>query len=582
MTKERVRRKLSAILSADVVGYSSLMGKDEAATLRHLKSCETDIIEPSVQDHNGRIVKRMGDGFLVEFSSALDCLECAVSWQNSIEQKNYPLKFRLGINLGDVIPEANDIYGDGVNIAARIEALAEPGGICISRSVYDQVKNKIELDFDYLGEKKAKNIKDPLHVYKVVTRSEDPAPSDRLTLPPKPSIAVLPFENMSGDEEQEYFCDGITEEIITGLASVPQLFVIARNSTFTFKGKHVKVQKIGEEFGVRYVLEGSVRKSMNRVRITAQLIDAQSEDHLWADRYDCELNDIFAVQDQITMKIITALQVKLTVGEQARLWVHRTDNLNAFLKYLHARSYFAHGKLEHYPLVRQLAAEAIEYDEHYTAPYALIALTHYLDAKQGSSDSRERSFEMAKKFVSKADSLDDSYPDTQILMGFILLYEKQFDDALSAGRKAIALSPNNAEAHMIMAHILRFMGQFEEATRMVQKAIRLEPHYPSFYLSELAMCHYYTGRYAESITAAKDFIALAEDRGDSELLYFGQASLAMNYVRLGRLEDAKLAGKRLLHYFPQYSLEWDRKASFYKYPEHLEQQHDDLRKAGIS
>lgn len=187
-----------------------------------------------------------------------------------------------------------------------------------------------------------------------------------------------------------------------------------------------------------------------------------------------------------------------------------------------------------------------------------------------------------RRAVSKADSLDDSYPDTQILMGFIFLYEKQFDEALRAGRKAIALGPNNAEAHMIMAHILRFMGQFEEATRMVQKAIRLEPHYPSFYLSELAMCHYYTGRYTEAITAAKDFIALAEDRGDSELLYFGQASLAMNYVRLGRLEDAKLAGKRLLHYFPQYSLEWDRKASFYKYPEHLEQQHDDLRKAGIS
>lgn len=584
MAGEKVTRRLSAILCADVVGYSRLMGEDEAATLHLLKSCVAQIIEPTVREHNGRIVKRMGDGFLVEFSSAVDSVECALDWQDRVGGAEPTLSFRIGINLGEVIPEDDDIYGDGVNIAARVEALAAPGTICISRSIYDQVKNKIDRQFEYLGEKEAKNIPEPLCIYKVVTESgiAPPARSKKLSLPQKPSIAVLPFENMSADPDQEFFCDGITEEIITGLASVPHLFVIARNSSFTFKGRHAKVQDISNELGVKYVLEGSVRKSSNRVRITAQLIDALSGSHVWADRYDRELTDIFAVQDQITMKIVTALQTKLTVGEQARLWARRTNNLNAFLKYLQARAHFAHGKLENYPLVRHIAQEAIDLDARYSVPYVLIAWTHYYDGKQGSSDSRQKSFEMADVHVREAEKLDDSYPDTYILMGFLFLWQKQFEQALTAGRKAIALGPNNAEAHMIMAHILRFIGEFEEAAQMVEKALRLEPYYPSFYLTELAMCHYYTGRYSEAVASAKDFLSMAEDRGDSELLYFGYTSLAMNYVRLNKLEDARLAARRVLDYFPEYSLEWDRKASFYKYPEHLEQQHADLRKAGIS
>ena len=584
MTGRKIKRKLSAILCADVVGYSRLMGEDEAATLHALKKCETEVIDPTVREHHGRIFKRMGDGFLVEFSSAVDSVECALDWQQRVDEAETNLRFRIGINLGEVIPEDDDIYGDGVNIAARVEALAAPGGVCISRSIYDQVKNKISHQFEYLGEKRAKNIPEPLSIYKVLTESETflPEPGKTLSLPEKPSIAVLPFENMSADPDQEFFCDGITEEIITGLASVPHLFVIARNSSFTFKGKHAKVQDISSELGVNYVLEGSVRKSANRVRITAQLIDALTGNHLWADRYDRELTDIFVVQDQITMKIVTALQTKLTVGEQARLWARRTNNLNAFLKYLHARANFAHGKLENYPLVRHIAQEAIDLDPHYTAPLVLIAWTHYLDGKQGSSESRQKSFEMAELFVRKAEQLDDSYADTFILMGFLFLWQKQFEEALTAGRRAIALGPNNAEAHMIMAHILRFIGEFEEAYQMVEKALRLEPYYPSFYLTELAMCQYYTGRYTDAVATAKDFLAMAEDRGDSELLYFGYASMAMNYVRLNRLEDARLVAKRVLDYFPEYSLEWDRKASFYKYPEHLEQQHADLRKAGIS
>ena len=520
----------------------------------------------------------------------VNAVESAILIQKELHTKNEELPenrrmlFRIGINLGDVIQEDKRIYGHGVNIAARIEGFADPGGVCISQSTYDQVKHKLDLGFEYLGEQTAKNIADPLRIYRILKEPGTVAPklSKNLKIPDKPSIVVLPFENMSADPEQEFFCDGITEEIITGLAAVPQLFVIARNSSFTLKGKHLKVQQVSKEFGVKYVLEGSVRKSSDRVRITAQLIDAITGNHLWAERYDRDLSDIFALQDEITMKIVTALQVKLTVGEQARLWARRTENLDAFLKYLTARSRFAHGKIDNYALVRQIAKESIEFDNEYSVPYVLMAWTHYYDAKQGSSESREKSFEKAKRLAQKAQELDDVYPDTHILMGFLYLYQKQFKEALSAGKKAIALGPNNAEAHVIMAHILRFTGKFVEATAMIEKALRLQPYYPSFYLSELAMCFYYTHRYREAVVMAKEFLNLAESQGDLELLYFGHAILAMNYIRMGMNEDARLAAARVLHYFPKYSLEWDRKASFYQNPDHLKKQHDDLKEAGIT
>lgn len=584
MASERVKRRLSAILCADVVGYSSLMGEDETTTLLALKKCDAEVIEPIVKEHNGRIFKRMGDGFLIEFSSAVDSLDCALAWQYSLAERKYPLKFRIGINLGDVIPEDNDIYGHGVNIAARLEGLADPGGICISRSIYDQVNNKFDLKFEYLGEKAAKNISQPLKVYRVLDQigTSKPRLTKKLEIPDKPSIAVLPFENMSIEPEQDFFCDGITEDIITGLASVPQLFVIARNSSFTYKGQHVKVQQLSQDLGVKYVLEGSVRRSKKQIRITAQLIDATTGNHLWASRYDRDLDDIFTLQDEITMKIITALQIKLTVGEQARLWSRRTNNLDAYLRCLNARSHFAHGKIEKYPIVRDISEEALEYDREYPVPYSLIAWTHYYDAKQGGAESREKSFRKAKEFALKTLELDDSFPDAHLLMGFIHLYERQFEEAVISGKRAINLSPNNAEAYVIMAHIQRFTGNFQEATNMAKKALRLQPHYPSFYLAELSMCHYYTGRYEDSVEVANEFLDLAENRGDSELIYFGHAMLAMNYIRLGNDHEAKNEAEKVMKLFPQYSLEWDRKASYYQYTEHLDQQHDDLRKAGIS
>ena len=345
--EERVKRKLSAILSADVVGFSRLMGEDELATVRTLEAYR-EMVTEVIRNYGGRVVDSPGDNILAEFASAVDAVECAVEIQKELKAKNAELpenrrmEFRIGMNLGDVIEEGERIYGDGVNVAARIEGLAEGGGICISRNVYDQVKSKLSLDYEHLGEHTVKNIAEPISVFRILTELAVAGPniSKGFELPDKPSIAVLPFVNMSGDPEQEYFSDGISEEIITGLSKIPQMFVIARNSSFTYKGKPVKAQVVSEELGVRYILEGSIRKSGNRIRITAQLIDAQTGHHLWAERYDRDMGDIFALQDEITMKILTALQVELTEGQQANVYGKGTDNFEAYMKYLQARKFY--------------------------------------------------------------------------------------------------------------------------------------------------------------------------------------------------------------------------------------------------
>ena len=353
MNTEGYKRKLTAILSADVQGYSRLMGDNEAETVRTLTAYR-EAIASLIGDYYGRVVDSPGDNLLAEFPSVVQAVECAIEIQRNLNAWNAELpdkrkmEFRIGINLGDVIEEGERIYGDGINIAARLEGLAEGGGICISGTVYDQVMNKLDLKYEYLGEHSVKNIANRIRVYKIPVRfescpnGEDPETkiSEDFQIPDKPSIAVLPFDNMSGDPEQEYFSDGLTEDIITALSKVPRLFVIARNSTFTYKGNPIKIQQVSQELGVKYVLEGSVRRVGNRVRITAQLIDAIAGNHLWADRYDRELKDIFDLQDEITMKILTALRVKLTEGEQALLYDRGAGNLDSFMKYLEGNSYF--------------------------------------------------------------------------------------------------------------------------------------------------------------------------------------------------------------------------------------------------
>jgi adenylate cyclase len=588
MTQERTKRKLTAILSADVKGYSRLMGEDELETVRTLEAYR-EMIAEVIRNYSGRVVDSPGDNILAEFASVVDAVESAVEIQEELKKKNTKLlenrkmEFRIGINLGDVIEEGDRIYGDGVNIASRIESLAEGGGICISRNVYDEVKNKLKLGYEYLGEHTVKNIAEPIRAYRILMESDINVPKtgEGLKVPEKPSIAVLPFENISGDPEQEYFSDGITEEIITALSKIPKMFVIARNSTFTYKSKPVKVQQVGEELGVRYVLEGGVRKAGNRVRITAQLVDAATGHHLWAERYERDLKDIFALQDEITYKILTALQVTLTEGEQARVWATRTNNLDAFLTYLQARRHFGLFTKEGYVSARQIAQDAINLDEKYSDPYVLLAWSHWFDARFGYSESPPESFKQAYLTAQKAQALDDSNPGVHSLLGGLHLYQRQYEKAIAEGQRAVALGPNDAEVHAIMAHILRFAGRFEEAIVLIQRALRIQPSYSSWYLGELAMCYYYVGRHEEAIRLAEEFFHLAESRGEKFISYYYYAIVTMNSIRLGRDQEAQEAAAELMRLFPEYSLEWDRQFSVYKDPEHLERQHEDLRKAGL-
>jgi len=527
-TEQKTIRKLRAILSADVKGYSLLMADNELATIATLKSYRQKMTF-LIQQHQGRVVDSPGDNILAEFASAVDAVKCAVKIQEELKERNAELsegrkmQFRIGINIGDVVQDADRIYGDGVNVAARIEGLAEPGGICISRGVCDHVKKKLKLGFEYLGEHAVKNISEPVRVYKVLTSPEEvgriigenkaiskqkrkfffaasvmvifgiaavilwdlyfrPPPMEvasvekmAFPLPDKPSIAVLPFDNMSKDPEQDYFSDGLTEEIITGLSKVPRLFVISRNSTFTYKGKPVKVQQVAEDMGVRYVLEGSVRKSGDKVRITTQLIDALQGHHLWAERYDRDLKDIFAVQDEITQKIITAMQVELVEGEQACGYARGTKNLEAYLKFLQGRQYFQSFTKDNTVLAQQMAKEAITLDPEYPAAYYLLAFTHYREVLLGSTKSPKKTLTQSIKMAQKAISLDDYLVDAHALLGWLYTARRQHEKGIAEAERASAISPNSADAYHFLGVTLNYAGRHEEAVKMYKKAIRLSP-----------------------------------------------------------------------------------------------------------
>jgi len=505
MSEEQARRKLAAIFSADAKDYSRLMGDDEEATVRTITAYR-ELMVSQIQNQNGRVVDAKGDNLLAEFSSVVDAVRCAVEIQRELGTRNAELprhqrmEFRIGVNLGDVIEEGKTIYGDGVNIAARLEALAKGGEVCISGTAFDHVEDKLGLEFEYLGEQSVKNIKKPVRVYRLRTEGNvsDARVRQELPLPDKPSIAVLPFVNMSGDPEQEYFSDGISEDIITALSNSPEMFVIARNSTFIYKGKPVDVQQVGRELGVRYVLEGSVRKVGQRVRITAQLIDAAKGHHLWAERYDRDLEDIFAIQDEITLRILTALQVKLTDGEQARLYVKGTGNIEAYLKLGQARSYIYRFDRGSNLLARQICEEVISLAPDWELPYCVLGFTHWMDVWFRWSDSPEESIPKAFQFAQKAISLDES-PITHGLLGFLYTLTREHDKAIEAGEKSIALGPNSADAHAWYGFTLLFAGEHTKALSLVEKATRLNPFPPSWYIGSLGFAYRLLGRYEEAI-----------------------------------------------------------------------------------
>jgi len=602
MTTEDFKRKLTAILSADVKGYSRLMGEDEEATVRTI-TAHRKVITSVIEKYRGRVVDSPGDNILAEFVSVVDAAQSAVEIQEVIRAKNAELpeerrmEFRIGINLGDVIQEGERIYGDGVNIAARVEGLADPGGICISGSAYEQIENKLALGYDYIGEHTVKNIVKPIRVYRVptgpetvqrVTEEKKPAPSWQraalavvialvvvaggvaiwksfrpsppptevasvekmaFPLPDKPSIAVLPFANMSGDPKQEYLSDGISEEIISALSSVPKLFVIARNSTFTYKGKPVKVQQVSEELGVRYVLEGSVKKSGDKIRITAQLVDALNGHHLWAKRYDRNLKDIFAVQDEITKKIITAMQVKLTEGEQARAAARGTDNLEAYLKCLQANEYLHRGNIENNALAKKLAEEAIALDPEYAWAYYNLGRARQSDVWYGTSKSPKQVLAEATELLQKAIVLDDNLAEAHGLLGFIYSVERQHDKAFAQGKKAVALNPNSAMAHLWLGKVFTFASRWEESIPEYKIAIRLNPIPPSYYLWSLGLSYGATGQYDEAIAWCEKAVHMDPDSLMARIM------MTAVYSWSGRDEEARAEAAEVLRINPDFSLE---------------------------
>jgi adenylate cyclase len=627
MATQDFKRKLTAILSADVKGYSRLMGEDDEATVRTITAYR-EVITEVVQKHRGRVVDSPGDNILAEFASVIDAVGSAVEIQEELRIRNAELpedrkmEFRIGVNLGDVIHEEERIYGDGVNVAARVESLADPGGICVSGTVFDQIESKLPLGYEYLGEQSVKNISKPVRIYKALMDPEavgkvigekraEPRRGLKVALalvivlllivgglliwrtayppvqvaslekmafplPDKPSIAVLPFDNLSGDPEQEYFSDGLTDQIIATLSRVPKLFVIARNSTFTYKGKPVKVQQVSEELGVQYVLEGSVRKSGDKIRITAQLIDALSGHHLWAEQYDRNLDDIFAVQDEITIRIITAMQVKLTEGEQARAFAKGTNNLEAYLKSLEANELVSRINPDSNALGKQLAEEAVALDPEYSWAYYVLGRSHMIDVWVRTSKSPKESIGKAMELWKKAIALDDTNADAHGNLAFLYSMRAQHDKALAQAEKTVALNPNSAWAQFMVGKALFFAGRTEESIPEYKKAIRLDPIPQNNLFWSLGLSYAYMGQYKEAITWCEKAVRQEPD----DLL--ARIMMTVVYSLSGRDEQARAEVAEVLRIQPKFTLKGFEKRLTYKRKEDSEKFLNALRKAGLT
>jgi adenylate cyclase len=592
MNSQDFKRKLTAIFSADVAGYSRLMGEDEAATVKTLEAYK-QVMFFLIKQYRGRVVDSPGDNLLAEFASVVDAVQCGVAIQKELQTRNTDLpenrkmQFRIGINLGDVIQEGERIYGEGVNVAARLESLAEPGGICVSGIVYDQVKKKLNLEYWFLGKKRAKNIEEPVDVYRVLSVPDATAQSvikakvERMAfpLPEKPSIAVLPFTNMSGDPTQEYIGDGISENIITALSVGSGMFVIARNSTFTYKGRPIRVQQVAEELGVRYALEGSVQKSGDRLRVTAQLIDALSGHHLWAEKYDRRMGGLFDLQDEITKKIVVSLQVELTQGEQARVYARSTDNLEAWSYGVKGNYLLDRFNKEDNVKARELLETAIELDPKYVLAYVWLGATYAAGANYGWNDSPADSLKRAHELAQKALTLDDKSASVHILLALLYLFQNQHDKAMAEGKLAISLDPNFSIGHAHLAQIMFFSGRFEEAIQMMERAMRLSPYYPAFYLNWLCRSYAFMGRYEEATATCEKLLERCRTR--EHPADWGLTHLAGIYIEVGRVEEARDLITEALRINPSLSLESFKRGQHFKNPAHMQRELEALTEAGL-
>jgi adenylate cyclase len=559
VAEERLQRRLAAILSADVVGYSRLMGIDEAGTLARLKAMRRDIFDPLIAAHSGRTFKLMGDGALVEFGSAVDAVTCAIEVQKQVRDRSAGspedswIQFRIGINVGDIIVDGDDIYGDGVNVAARIQAL-DPGGIYISRGAAEQVRDKVPIKIETRGEQTVKNIARPIEVFCIVAEDRDAIVAavreaeTRIQTPmvaDKPSVAVLPFQNMSGDQQQEYFADGIVEDIITALSRFRQLFVIARNSSFTYKGRAVDVKQVGRELGVRYVLEGSVRKAANRVRITGQLIDTSNGTHLWADRFDGGIEDIFDLQDQVTASVVGAIAPKLEQAEIARARRKRSDSLDAYDLYLRALPHVHANSLDEMKLALPLLEKALAIDPDYAIAHAYAAWCREQMFTHGGHDADDRSAALRHARAALARERDDS--SALAIGGFIVaMLDRDFSTALHALDQSLALNGNSALAYGFSAMVRAMHDDYDTGIEQAERALRLGPFDPLRRVPQmaLAVAYFLSGNFERAAAVA----------ADARLGSIRYAIHVASMVRLGKLNEANMSVTRLVEAAPDFTV----------------------------
>ena len=584
-------RKLAAILAADVVGFSRLAGVDEERTLARLRALRSDVVDPTIAVHNGRVVKRTGDGALVEFRSAVDAVRCAVEIQQAMTERNQGapndrrIEFRIGIHIGDVVEEDDgDLMGDGVNIAARLEGLAQPGGVCLSEDAYRQVKARIDLPVDGLGAKTLKNIAEPMPVYAIrIGRpgggGAAPAAQPATAKPPrqKPSIAVLPFVNASDDPKQEYFSDGISEDIITDLSKLGGLMVISRNSSFTYKGRPVDVRTVGRDLGVRSVLEGSVRRAGARVRITAQLVDAESGAQVWAERYDRDVTDLFELQDEVTRQIVAALQVKLTPKERARLGDGGTASLEAYDHFLRGRE-FLYGEPKSLAKFEAAVDEfnsAIRLDPNYSQAYAGLGWAYVFDYQNDWTADRGRALALGRRNAELAVEKDANEPLARISLFLAALFEKDLDRASEEAEMTVTLNPNFALGYNSLGTIRIYSGEPMTAVPLIEQAMRLDPAWTKQYLHFLGVAYLVAGKYE---TAAAMFRQRVIQSPETD---FSRAGLASALGHLGELEEARRVWGELMEINPKYAFSGHFGRQPFRRAEDLERIAQGLRMAGL-
>jgi adenylate cyclase len=591
MAEERAQRRLTTILAADVVGYSRLMEQNEAGTMALLRARRQDVLMPSVTQHGGRVFKFMGDGVLIEFTSVVNAVECAVDIQKAMQAKNADtptpqrILLRIGINLGDVIVEGGDLYGDGVNLAARLEALAEPGGICISGDVYRNVRSKLRFDFQDMGDQKVKNIAEPVHAYRVKTDIVEPGTAGTLganrsaeARPVKPSIAVLPFANMSGDPDQEHFSDGISEDLITEISKFRSLFVISRNSSFSFKGQSINLKELSAKLRVRYIVEGSVRRAGSRLRITAQLIDAVDDAHLWAERYDRRLEDIFDLQDEVVRAIVTAIEPQLLSSERNRVLRKPPESLDAWESYQLGLWYMFRYKSEERDITLSYFERAIELDPRFASAYAGLAYALYSNILLGASPDRGADLERSLKASKTAVGLDDHDPFAYVALARSYMLMAQHEAAMAASDKAIILNPSYAMAHFGRGHSLWHAGRAREAIASHDEAIRLSPHDPILwsYMASKAIALVLAGELDEAVVWSR------RAQQQSSAAIFAHVGEICALGLMGRSEEAADAVERAKKTMPDVTIRHLDKVLPISHAPSREMFLKGLRQAGLS